>query len=66
MFSPWRFNTDAAARALLDAEGWTTPDPDAYPDRGGAGGALPRPARRHGGAARTHPHRGEGGRRRAA
>jgi thioredoxin reductase len=31
MFSPWRFNTDAAARALLAAEGWTEPDPEAYP-----------------------------------
>jgi threonine dehydrogenase-like Zn-dependent dehydrogenase len=31
MFSPWAFNTDAAARALLAAEGWTAPDPDAFP-----------------------------------
>ena len=31
MFSPWRFNTDAAARALLEAEGWTAPDPEACP-----------------------------------
>jgi hypothetical protein len=31
MFSPWAFNTDAAARALLVAEGWTEPDPEAYP-----------------------------------
>ena len=22
MFSPWRYNIDAAARALLEAEGW--------------------------------------------
>ncbi|MBR0670040.1 NAD(P)-binding domain-containing protein [Roseomonas soli] len=34
MFSPWAFNTDAAARALLAAEGWTAPDPDAYPTGG--------------------------------
>jgi thioredoxin reductase len=31
MFSPWAFNTDAAARALLAAEGWQPPDPDAFP-----------------------------------
>ncbi|PZR10369.1 MAG: flavoprotein [Azospirillum brasilense] len=34
MFSPWAFNTDAAARALLEAEGWVAPDPDAYPTGG--------------------------------
>ncbi|EFH10681.1 FAD-dependent oxidoreductase, partial [Teichococcus cervicalis] len=31
MFSPWAFNTDAAARALLEAEGWSAPDPTHYP-----------------------------------
>ncbi|MCB4820148.1 FAD-dependent oxidoreductase [Roseicella aerolata] len=31
MFSPWAFNTDAAARALLEAEGWSAPNPDHYP-----------------------------------
>jgi hypothetical protein len=31
MFSPWEFNTDAAARALLEAEGWSAPDPSHYP-----------------------------------
>jgi NADPH-dependent 2,4-dienoyl-CoA reductase/sulfur reductase-like enzyme len=31
MFSPWEFNTDAAARALLKAEGWSAPDPTHYP-----------------------------------
>lgn len=31
MFSPWRFNTNPAARALLEAEGWAAPDPEAYP-----------------------------------
>jgi len=31
MFSPWRYNTDAAAAALLQAEGWSAPDPEAYP-----------------------------------
>jgi hypothetical protein len=31
MFSPWAFNTDAAARALLEAEGWSAPDPEHFP-----------------------------------
>ncbi|WP_170979512.1 FAD-dependent oxidoreductase [Roseomonas sp. HF4] len=31
MFSPWEFNTDAAARALLEAEGWSAPQPTHYP-----------------------------------
>lgn len=31
MFTPWRFNIDGAARALLDAHGWTEPDADVFP-----------------------------------
>ncbi|MFN8982657.1 MAG: FAD-dependent oxidoreductase [Alphaproteobacteria bacterium] len=31
MFTPWRFNLDAAARRLLEAEGWKAPDADAFP-----------------------------------
>jgi thioredoxin reductase len=31
MFSPWRYNIDPAARALLEARGWVAPDPEAYP-----------------------------------
>lgn len=31
MFSPWAFNIDPAARALLAAEGWTAPDREAFP-----------------------------------
>jgi glycine/D-amino acid oxidase-like deaminating enzyme len=31
MFSPWRYDIDATARALLEAEGWTAPDPETYP-----------------------------------
>lgn len=31
MFSPWRFNIDATAGALLAAEGWTAPEPQAFP-----------------------------------
>jgi hypothetical protein len=34
LFSPWRFNTDAAARRLLEATGWTAPDPDTLPTGG--------------------------------
>lgn len=28
VFSPWEFNVDAVAQALLEADGWTMPDPD--------------------------------------
>jgi hypothetical protein len=31
VFSPWRYNIDAAARALLDRSGWTAPSPDGLP-----------------------------------
>ncbi|WP_328808743.1 FAD-dependent oxidoreductase [Nonomuraea montanisoli] len=31
VFSPWKFNIDAAARRLLEADGWTAPDPDWLP-----------------------------------
>jgi hypothetical protein len=31
MFSPWRYAIDAAAREILEAEGWTAPDPEALP-----------------------------------
>jgi thioredoxin reductase len=31
MFSPWRYNVDAAAIALLERHGWVPPDGDAYP-----------------------------------
>jgi len=30
-FSPWRYSIDAAARALLEAHGWTAPAPDDHP-----------------------------------
>jgi hypothetical protein len=32
MFSPWRYNVDKAARALLESHGWTHPDPEAFPN----------------------------------
>jgi Pyridine nucleotide-disulphide oxidoreductase len=31
VFSPWRYNIDAAAHALLEQTGWSTPDPEALP-----------------------------------
>ncbi|MGA5304908.1 NAD(P)-binding domain-containing protein [Nucisporomicrobium flavum] len=31
VFSPWRYNVDAAARRLLDAAGWAAPDDDGLP-----------------------------------
>jgi hypothetical protein len=31
LFSPWRFNIDPAARALLEAVGWRAPDADRLP-----------------------------------
>ncbi len=31
MFSPWRYNVDAASRRLLERDGWREPDPDAFP-----------------------------------
>ena len=34
LFSPWRYNIDDAARALLASTGWTSPDPDRLPTGG--------------------------------
>ena len=31
LFSPWRYSVDAAARARLEAAGWTAPDPELHP-----------------------------------
>lgn len=31
LFSPWRYDIDAAAARLLTSHGWTAPDPDALP-----------------------------------
>lgn len=31
LFSPWRYDVDAAARRLLRGTGWTEPDPEALP-----------------------------------
>ncbi|WP_157244916.1 FAD-dependent oxidoreductase [Nonomuraea typhae] len=34
VFSPWKYNIDAAARRLLEADGWTGPDPGRLPTGG--------------------------------
>ncbi|MGH6814943.1 MAG: FAD-dependent oxidoreductase [Hyphomicrobiaceae bacterium] len=34
MFSPWRYNIDAACERLLRPTGWNSPDPDGYPTGG--------------------------------
>ena len=34
LFSPWRYNIDRAARALLDEAGWHAPDPEVLPSAG--------------------------------
>lgn len=34
VFSPWKYNIDAAARALLDRSGWTAPDSQGLPTGG--------------------------------
>ena len=31
MFSPWKFNVDTAAAAILERHGWVMPEGDAYP-----------------------------------
>src|SRR5437764_1293340 len=31
LFSPWRYLIDQQARAILEAQGWQAPDPEAYP-----------------------------------
>jgi hypothetical protein len=36
LFSPWRYLTEPVSRGLLEATGWTAPDPEAIP----TGGAL--------------------------
>ena len=34
LFSPWRYDIDAAARRLLERSGWSEPDPDTLPTGG--------------------------------
>jgi glycine/D-amino acid oxidase-like deaminating enzyme len=47
LFSPWRFNTDPAARRLLGAAGWTPPDPDVLPTGGDLIAGYLRPLAAH-------------------
>src|SRR5258705_10207545 len=47
LFSPWRFNTDPAARALLEARGWTAPDPERLPTGGDPVTSYPVPPAPH-------------------
>ncbi|TZG34877.1 NAD(P)-binding domain-containing protein [Agrobacterium sp. B1(2019)] len=43
MFSPWRYNIDAAARSLLENAGWQGPDEDALPTGSDIVGAYLQP-----------------------
>src|SRR6185436_7881893 len=43
LFSPWRYNIDAAARRLLEADGWVASDLDALPTGGQLVGAYLEP-----------------------
>jgi hypothetical protein len=47
LFSPWRFNTDAAARQLLERDGWVAPDQDLLPTGGDLIGGYLAPLAAH-------------------
>jgi hypothetical protein len=47
VFSPWEYNIDAAARALLEQTGWTAPDPQALPTGDELVSAYLQPLARH-------------------
>ncbi|WP_088343890.1 MULTISPECIES: NAD(P)-binding protein [Rhodomicrobium] len=47
LFSPWRYNVDEAARALLTGTGWTAPDPDRLPTGGELAGLYLDPLAAH-------------------
>jgi thioredoxin reductase len=47
LFSPWRFNTDPTARALLEASGWTSPQAETLPTGGDLINAYLAPLARH-------------------
>jgi hypothetical protein len=34
LFSPWRYDVDRAAKALLEEAGWSEPDPEELPTAG--------------------------------
>ena len=62
LFSPWRYNIDAAARRLLADAGWVAPDPEALPTGARARRRLPaaprRPAAAQAARALRRPRRG--------
>src|SRR5437660_1051837 len=43
VFSPWKYNIDPAARALLEAQGWRAPAAEEFPTGGELVGAYLRP-----------------------
>jgi len=47
MFSPWKYVVDSAATELLEAIGWTLPEPDALPTGGALVEAYLRPLAAH-------------------
>jgi cation diffusion facilitator CzcD-associated flavoprotein CzcO len=47
LFSPWRYNVDEAARALLVGAGWTSPDPERLPTGGELAGFYLGPLAAH-------------------
>ncbi|HEX7927620.1 MAG TPA: FAD-dependent oxidoreductase, partial [bacterium] len=53
VFSPWRYNLDAAAMVLLAETGWTVPDPEALPTGGDIVSRYLDPLARH---PRIAPH----------
>lgn len=57
MFSPWRYNIDRAARALLAPDGWQEPDPEDLPTAGDIVERYLAPLAAHGALAR-HIHYG--------
>lgn len=57
LFSPWRYNVDTAARALLQTGGWSMPDPEGLPTAGELVERYLRPLAAHGALA-PHIHFG--------
>ncbi len=57
LFSPWRYNMDTAARALLQAGGWSMPEPEGLPTAGELVERYLRPLAAHGALA-PHIHFG--------
>ena len=62
LFSPWRYNIDAAPRALLERQGWQEPPADAFPTGRDLYAQYLKPLAGDAGDARRHRdrHRREG------